>query len=128
VADGNYIFTDGSKFNNYHKFTSGLQILAANASLWVPRTFEKNLRGEGLLLQIDHLNVTTGVKFSRVMQCERMPQNKREEDENCTLIAKASNVLTFQLYQLHNMHLFVIINSFETLFNCLKMRDFFEDF
>jgi hypothetical protein len=46
--------------------------------------------GEGFLLQIDHLNNTSGVKFSRAMRCQRMPQNKEEEDKCDTLDVKVT--------------------------------------
>ena len=84
MAVASYIFTDGgSKFSHYYTYINGLQILAANASLWAPHEFE-NPSGKGYLLQIDHLNKKTGSKFSRVMQCERMPQdNIDEQDEKC---------------------------------------------
>jgi hypothetical protein len=85
MAVGNYIFTDGGKFNQHYIIPRGLQILAANTSLWVPFQFA-NSTGEGFLLQIDHLDATTAVKYTRVMHCERMPLEKKEEDENCILI------------------------------------------
>ena len=86
MAVGNYIFTDGgSEFNHYYIQARWLQILAANASIWAPLESE-NLRGAGFLLQVDHLNATTGVKYTRVLNCSRMPQDKMEADEKCKLL------------------------------------------
>jgi hypothetical protein len=63
--------------------------MASNASLWMYN--EKfNPLGEGFLLQIDHLNYTSEVKFSRAMRCQRMPQNKEQEDKCDTLDVKVA--------------------------------------
>jgi hypothetical protein len=63
-----------------------VNILALNASVWyVPHYIERD-ETWGYLVQIDHLNAATGVKYTRVMQCGEMPKDKHEENENCTTI------------------------------------------
>jgi hypothetical protein len=52
--------------------------------------------GWGFIYQIDHLNVSTGLKFTRVMHCQTMPTDKKEEDENCTSLV--ANVIYFYLF------------------------------
>jgi hypothetical protein len=47
-------------------------------------------KAEGFLMEIDHLKYTSGVKFSRAMRCQRMPQNKEEEDKCDTLGVKVT--------------------------------------
>jgi hypothetical protein len=68
--------------------------MASNASLWM---YDRrgDPEGEGFLVQIDHLNYTSGVKFSRAMRCQRMPQNKEEEDKCDTLAVKVNNILVW---------------------------------
>jgi hypothetical protein len=69
--------------------------LASNASLWYIPGYIKQDERWGFLLQIDHLNVSTGFKFTRAMRCNEMPKDKREEDENCTTLAAFKNEVSF---------------------------------
>jgi hypothetical protein len=84
TTGGGNIFTDGgSEFQQFGRF-SMLYILASNASVWhIPKYIKQDERW-GFLYQLDHLNASTGEKFTRVKHCNEMPRNKKEEDENCT--------------------------------------------
>jgi len=77
-----YVFSDGSsKFQKlFTKVKNEFAVMASNASLWMYESMGEP-EGEGFLVQIDHLNYTSGVKFSRAMRCQRMPQNKEQEDK-----------------------------------------------
>jgi hypothetical protein len=60
--------------------------VASNASVWyIPKYIQKDARW-GFLYQLDHLNASTGEKFTRVKHCNEMPKDKQEEDENCTTL------------------------------------------
>jgi hypothetical protein len=86
ISGRSYIFTDGG--SQFHPYTySGIVFtLASNASIWhVPTNVEQDEKW-GYLIQIDHLNTTTGVKYTRVLECDQMPSDKRQEDENCTTL------------------------------------------
>jgi hypothetical protein len=63
-------------------------ILASNASIWhIPHCIEREQDEEwGFLYQIDHLNASTGKKFTRVMHCSEIPKGEGQEDENCTTL------------------------------------------
>jgi hypothetical protein len=66
--------------------TEPVRVLASNVSLWM--SSENNFSEDGgFLIQIDHLNLTSATKFTRAMRCQRMPQNKEEEDKCDTLNA-----------------------------------------
>jgi hypothetical protein len=62
--------------------------LASNASIWhIPHSIERERDEEwGFLYQIDHLNASTGKKFTRVMHCSEIPKGETQEDENCTTL------------------------------------------
>jgi hypothetical protein len=62
------------------------KMLASNVSVWMPDNADLDEDG-GFLIQIDHLNHTSGTKYSRAMRCQRMPQNKEQEDKCNTLVA-----------------------------------------
>jgi hypothetical protein len=97
-------FSDGgSKFQTL--FTSGINnfaVMASNASLWMYNS-DGDPGGEGFLVKIDHLNYTSGVKFSRAMRCQRMPENKEEEDKCDTLGVKVKIKITFCFIGVRNI-------------------------
>jgi len=65
--------------------------LASNASLWIFGIGENDKPKEaGFLVQLDHLNLTSGTKFCRAMSCQKMPENKEQEDKCETLGLKVS--------------------------------------
>jgi hypothetical protein len=74
-----------------------LAILASNASIWhIPRYIERDEEW-GFLYQIDHLNASTGKKFTRVMHCSEIPKGERKEDENCTTLDEHVNFILKEL-------------------------------
>lgn len=79
-----YFFSNGrSKFQHlYTKDRDAIFVLSSNASVW----YQKTLRRNGTLVQVDHRDKSTGVKFSRVMQCNKMPKDKQEEDQTCSTL------------------------------------------
>jgi hypothetical protein len=87
------VFSDGG--SNFQKLfstgSSNFAVMASNASLWLSNDYDGNPVGKGCLVQIDHINYTSGAKFSRAMRCERMPKNKMDEDKCDTLEVKVSS-------------------------------------
>jgi hypothetical protein len=96
-----YVFTDGGSyfypyshverkfyFSYYTNVQKVLAILASNASIWhTPHSIEREQDEEwGFLYQIDHLNASTGEKFTRVLHCSEIPKGEGQEDENCTTL------------------------------------------
>jgi hypothetical protein len=84
------ISADGLPDWKWNVWISGVQRLSvASWRVW-------KSRGEaGVLVQIDHLNVTSGTKFTRAMSCQKMPKNKDEEDKCDTLKIMVSTVKSF---------------------------------
>lgn len=83
-AGPQYVFTNAACGFQYLRgqFPHLLYMLATNASLW----FQEKSLVNGTLVQFDHRNESTGFKFTRWMQCDRMPKDKQEEDEKCTTV------------------------------------------
>lgn len=79
-----YVFTDGGSKFQYWAFKEwhNILILASNVSLWI----QEKSDGNGTLVQLDHRNESTRVKFTRVMKCDRMPKDKQEQVKNCTIL------------------------------------------
>lgn len=75
-----YVSTDGKsefQFLSSDGRLAQLNFLSSNASLWIRDEMKEN----GTLVQVDHRNTSTGVKFTRVMKCWRIPKDKVEEDK-----------------------------------------------
>jgi hypothetical protein len=93
------------------------KMLASNVSVWMPDDNAVLDEDEGgFLIQIDHLNLTSGTKYSRAMRCQRMPQNKEQEDKCNTLVAADEVIIKRSggpggSALAHSLHLYLVFFS-----------------
>jgi len=87
ISARSFVFTDGG--SQFHASTAAQNVitLAYNTSIWHVPKYIKLDESWGYLIQIDHFNTTISEeKYTRVMECDQVPKDKQEEDENCTTL------------------------------------------